>query len=199
MFSTLVSVALFFTLATRSVYAAFTIDTPTLVQCEKVKVTWSKTEGPYDLVVAPTSDPCEKVLVDLGGNHQSTSLTWLVNIPAGTQAMFSLLDANGDEAWSGAMTVKASNDSSCLTASPSGSAAVSVSGKASSVAGGSTLVVPPSSQSASSPQSSNSAAVPVGAANAGLNPTGNGAPSLRQLSVPIMALSTFAAIFLSVL
>ena len=42
--------------------------------------------------------------VDLGGNHQSTSLTWLVNIPAGTQAMFSLLDANGDEAWSGAVS-----------------------------------------------------------------------------------------------
>ena len=64
------------------------------------------------------------------------------------------------------------------------------------------LVVPAvTSASARTPASSASAtpssAVPVGAANAGLNPTDSGASAFHKFSAPVMVLSGFAAVLAS--
>ncbi|KAI0078740.1 hypothetical protein K474DRAFT_1659901 [Panus rudis PR-1116 ss-1] len=195
MYSTLVSVALFATIAVTSVNADLTIATPELVQCQPVRVTWSESAAPYDLVLAPVEDPCNKILADLGGDHNHTSLTWTVNVPAGTQAMFSLIDANGEEAWTGAMTVKESNDASCLPANASSSAAGSTSVEPTlSVATTlyATGALPTAVTAAPAASSSLAPAQAVGAANAGLNPGSNAASSI-QVSAFAMVLSALAA------
>ncbi|KZT29747.1 hypothetical protein NEOLEDRAFT_1106320 [Neolentinus lepideus HHB14362 ss-1] len=213
MLATLFSSTLFFALAIRSASADFSIDTPQLTQCGDAHVTWENTgAGPYNLIVVPASDPCSDVLADLG-DHQGTSMSWKVNFPAGTQLMFSLEDDNGDEAWSGSMTVGGSSDASCLpavsssaaassaaasSAAASSSAAVSSSAAASGSSARTTLVVSPAATGAAKAAatvsaSSSGAAVPVGAANAGLDPT-SGAFSVRQFSTPVMLLSAVAAL-----
>ncbi|PCH42188.1 hypothetical protein WOLCODRAFT_137753 [Wolfiporia cocos MD-104 SS10] len=210
MFTTLVSVALFSSLAIRGARADFDIDTPTLTQCEDVTVTWDSTNSPpYNLIVVPSDDVCGDELADLG-DFNGTSATWKVNIAAGTAVTFSLQDATGDEAWSGSMTIQGSSDSSCLN-----STAASVSGALSSVlssvvastdAAASTAVATTlfaSSDSSATPvandapaSATTSAAIAVGAANTGDNPTSAGF-SMHQLSTPIMIVSALAAFVLS--
>jgi len=158
------------------------------------------------MLIVPGDDPCSDVVADLG-DHDGTSMTWMVNLPAGTNVMISLEDGNGDEAWSGAMVVGPSNDSSCL---PAASSAVSStpdavsstpdavsSSRSSDTQGSSTLYVPPVATEASPTPapSSSGGAVAVGAANAGDNPLSNGAFSFRQFSIPAMVLSAAAAVF----
>ncbi|CAL1716669.1 unnamed protein product [Somion occarium] len=210
MYSTLVSLAIFSSLALAA-SAELTIDTPTeLVQCQPVHVTWKEGAAPFDLIVTPTEDPCNQVLADLGDDHKGQSITWTVDLPAGTQAMFSLVDANGAEAWSGAVTVKGSDNSACLpealnaAVNASSSSAASASGS-SSVADiatpATTLVVPPGSisrvASSAAPTSTSDAAVPVGAANAGLDPLGSGAAAFHKFSAPALAFSAIVAVVVS--
>ncbi|KAH9940956.1 hypothetical protein B0H21DRAFT_780267 [Amylocystis lapponica] len=190
MLATFLSVALFATLAIKGARADLTIDTPALIQCQPVNITWDQTQGPYNLIVVPADDPCGDIIADLG-DFDDTSAQWTPNITAGKAAMFSLEDAAGNEAWSGTMTIQGSNDSSCISgvssaAVPSSSAVVS--------SGAST---PHLSSSASSHASSSSAAVPVGAAGAGLGPKASGAYSMRQLSLPITIVSVLATIAIS--
>ncbi|EMD34035.1 hypothetical protein CERSUDRAFT_117545 [Gelatoporia subvermispora B] len=193
MFASLVSVALFSTLAIQGARADFSVDTPTLVQCQSVQVKWDSTNSaPYNLIVVPAAEPCGDVLADLG-DHNGTSMHWTVNLAAGTQVMFSLQDAVDDEAWSGGMTVQPSNDSSCLSAASSSAAASSSSAPAassaaaaSSVDPATTLVVP--NNVAPSPTDD-------GAANSGILGNSNGALGLPSFSAPLMALSTLAAVF----
>ncbi|KAJ7104057.1 hypothetical protein B0H15DRAFT_873440 [Mycena belliarum] len=112
MFATLLTFALFAAPALNGV-AALNIDTPALTQCGSAHITWDKSKGPYNLIVVDSADPCGDVLADLG-DHTGTSITWKVNFPANKTLMFSLEDADGQEAWSGAMKVAASSDVSCL-------------------------------------------------------------------------------------
>ncbi|EPQ52796.1 hypothetical protein GLOTRDRAFT_117502 [Gloeophyllum trabeum ATCC 11539] len=198
MFATLLSSTLFFALAIQSATAEFSIDTPTLTQCQDVQFGWQDTgAGPYNLLVVPGDDPCSDVVADLG-DHDGTSMTWKVNLAAGTKVMFSLEDNNGDEAWSGAMTVQGSDDSSCLPQASSSAASSSTasSSAASSSAAPTTLVVsanPTKAATTAAATTSSGSAVPVGAANAGFNPT-SGAFSARQLSTPALVLGALGAL-----
>jgi hypothetical protein len=185
MFTTLITSVLFLALALTGVQADFSIDTPELTQCQPAHVTWDATSGPYDLIVVPESDPCGSVLVDLG-DHSGTSMTWTVNIAAGTQAVFSLMDATGDEAWSGVMTVQGSNDGSCLNASPS---AQNSTPSAQSSGSRTTLYV--GKQTSSAPPSGSPSI--VGAANAGDIPN-SGPRSVGRFSHAAFALTALAAV-----
>jgi hypothetical protein len=42
--------------------------------------------------------------VDLG-DHSGLSMTWKVNLPAGSNVVFSLLDSAEEEAWSGSVSL----------------------------------------------------------------------------------------------
>ncbi|KAK7690675.1 hypothetical protein QCA50_005774 [Cerrena zonata] len=201
MYSTLVSLALVSSFAFRSVAADFSVATPEFTQCEPVRIAWTEGVKPIDVIVTPTDDPCNQVLADLGADHNAQSMQWTVNLAAGTQAMISLVDADGFEAWSGAITVKGGNNTSCL---PQASASVSASGSSSAAVptNGTTLVVAPTSASARTApavSASASSAVPVGAANAGLNPTDSGASAFHKLSAPVMVFSGFAAVLASLI
>jgi len=170
MFTTLVSVALFVSLAIQGVLADFDVETPTLVQCKDVDIKWEDTKGPYSLVVVKSTDPCGDILADLG-DPKDNSFKWKVNFPAGSKLMFSVEDNAGDEGWSKEMVVQSSSDSSCLPAQSQPS----------------TTSNDPSSQTDTPP-------VPVGAANAGGLPgVTSSAPAMRQLSIPAMAITALVA------
>jgi hypothetical protein len=205
MFSTLLTVALFAAPAIRGVVADFAVNTPELVQCKSSKISWEKTTGPYNVIIVSPEDPCGDALVEIG-DFDKSSIDWTTNLPAGTFAQVSVMDVNGEEAWSGNITVGDNNDESCLapelrskTASSSvvsasaasSSAAAAASSAAFAPASGTTLVVPPAS--ASSASTPGGSVAPVGAANAGTNPFSNSGVALQTLSTPIMALSAIAA------
>jgi len=219
MFTTLVSAAtLLSVLALRGVSAqdAFTIDTPAMTQCQDVHVTWNGGVSPYNLIIVPSDAPCDQVLVDLG-DHTGNSITWNVGLSTGTQLMFSLADANEQEAWSGIITVGGSNDSSCLAAASSSAptssadastASSSVVSASAAVTPATTLTVPADfntpagsapTDTASGSQSSEPAAVPIGAANAGVLPNSqsNDASAMHKIGGSIVALAVVAAFFVS--
>ncbi|KAL6302403.1 hypothetical protein BKA93DRAFT_793238 [Sparassis latifolia] len=215
MFATLITVALFSTLTIQGAQAqGLSIDTPTIAQCQAVTVTWTSTNNPpYNLVVVNSDDPCGDAIDDLG-DYNGLATNWTVNVPAGMSVTFSLMDSQGDEAWSGDMVVGQSDDASCLSANSSDSSSASStasSGSSSASVDSSaipaeaepktTLYVSPSfaepTASSHSASASSSAAVPVGAANAGTNPTNSAGYSMREYSAPIMVLSAIAAIALS--
>ncbi|GBE87983.1 predicted protein [Sparassis crispa] len=210
MFATLITVALFSTLTIQGAQAqGLSIDTPTIAQCQAVTVTWTSTNNPpYNLVVVNSDDPCGDAIDDLG-DYNGLATNWTVNVPAGMSVTFSLMDSQGDEAWSGDMVVGQSDDASCLSANSSVSSASSGSSSASvdssaipaAAEAKTTLYVSPSfaepTASSHSASASSSAAVPVGAANAGTNPTNSAGYSMREYSAPIMVLSAIAAIALS--
>ncbi|KAG1744166.1 uncharacterized protein EDB91DRAFT_1124854 [Suillus paluster] len=168
MFATLFSVTLFVALAIQGALADFTIYTPALVQCTGAQITWTESISPYNLVVVSADDVCGDALVNLG-NITGLSTEWTVNIAAGTPIVLALEDAEGNEAWSGTVTVAASSDSSCLTSSTPSVISSS----------GTTLTV------AASTASPTTTYAPAGAANAGLAPA-SGALSIR----PLTALTT---------
>jgi len=186
MFSTLVTCTFLLTLVLVGVQADLTIFTPELVQCKDVLVTWTSTAPSYNLIVVPEDNPCDAIVKDLG-DHDGTSMTWKVDIPKYSNVMFSLVDALGEEAWSGTMTVKDSDDASCLSSADS--------------------KPPPSEPTSSEPPSYTDTTsqdkygtsdpptpdpvVPVGAVNAGLT---SGTPSARPFSGVTLAMTVLAAI-----
>jgi len=170
MLSTFLTVALFLAPALQGALAEFAVSTPPeLVQCGEGHVGWEPTTGPYNVFVVNPEDPCGEELAHLG----ETGDTWIdfpVTFAAGTNVQLYIEDATGDDAWSGAVTVGASSDGSCLE------------GGAAAAADDSSPTHAPTPSVA-----------PIGAANAAGNPLGNAASSVRQINTPLMALGAIAA------
>jgi hypothetical protein len=86
-----------------------------VLQCGSAQITWDQSQGPYNIIVVPAEDPCEKVV-------------------AGQKVLVSLEDGKQDEGWSQEMIVQPSTDTSCLSpaqlavvkASPAASSTVDV-------------------------------------------------------------------------
>ncbi|TCD61608.1 hypothetical protein EIP91_008173 [Steccherinum ochraceum] len=201
MYSTLFSAALFaaFVGSVSAVQDLKITQPPELTQCQNVKLTWGTSKPPYDIIVAPASDPCNTVLADLGGNHTTTSLTWNTNLKAGTEVVFSLLDDNGDEGWTGSITIKPSNDSSCLPASQQPSTTANVPATTLVVPAGNAQNTPPAVNPPSQAQPTDNGAVPVGAANAGINPLDSGASAFHKFSGASVAISVVAVLLAATL
>jgi len=209
MFATFLSVALFSTLAIQGARAQLVLYTPaSLTQCQPTNITWSASNGPYNLIAVSSEDPCGDILADIG-DFYTTSASWNVNVTAGESITFSLEDGDGNEAWSGSVTV-GSGDTSCLDVASSAPAAVpsstpasngSPSSAASPAVDPTTLVVnpeaTPNAVASVSPSASSSGAVAVGAAGANLGPSESAAMSLRQLSAPVAILAVLATVAMS--
>lgn len=114
MYTTLIPAALLSLLAAPAVHAGFSVQTPVFTQCALAQFSWGQTKGPYNVIVVNQTDPCGEEVTDLG-DHNSTSLSWNVTIPAGWNVVISVEDAEGSEAWSGSIAVKPSNNTSCLS------------------------------------------------------------------------------------
>lgn len=162
MFAALFSFTFFLALV-RSVLADFTIDTPQFVQCQDAQITWTQSNPPYNLLIVSADDVCGDALENLG-DFTTLETTWMVNLASGTQVALFLEDASGNEAWSGAITVGTSNDTSCLQSS-SGSPTAN---------GGQATPTSPSATSTATYS-------PAGAANAGIG-SSSGALAIRPLS-----------------
>ncbi|KAI9061311.1 hypothetical protein FKP32DRAFT_1604952 [Trametes sanguinea] len=140
MYPTLVSVALFSALAIQGALADFTVVTPPeFVQCEPIQLTWDNTNAKsYNVIIVPSDDPCNEVVQDYG-DHTTPHITITPTFKEGSQVMISVLDSNDQEGWSGSITVKKGNDTSCLpAASTSSSATSSASAVADALTGGAT-------------------------------------------------------------
>ncbi|EIM91078.1 uncharacterized protein STEHIDRAFT_152753 [Stereum hirsutum FP-91666 SS1] len=191
MFTTLLTATLLSAAAIRGARADFTIDTPaSLVQCQAQQITWSQTTGPYNLIVVSAADPCGDDLVDLG-DHDGLSMTWTVNVAAGTEVLLALEDETGEEAWTGAVTVAASDDSSCLSSSSS-SSSIAASSSSSAVVASSSVkassVAASSSVKASSTKTATSATSTVTDAAEAAGAGTTGALSGASVVRPAMAL-----------
>ncbi|KAL5485985.1 hypothetical protein ACEPAI_7029 [Sanghuangporus weigelae] len=118
------------------------INTPTnIVQCLPQLITWSGGQGPYFVYnffcVQPGGQPGAAALVDFG-QQTGTSLTWVVNIQAGTSIGLTIRDQTGTVANSAPVNVGSSSDSGCLSSSLSVSQGSSTPGGASTSAGSAT-------------------------------------------------------------
>ncbi|KAF9647976.1 hypothetical protein BDM02DRAFT_3129388 [Thelephora ganbajun] len=175
MYSTLFATTLVFALAVLCVRADFDVATVELTQCKPAILAWPNTNGPYNVIIVSFDNPCGDALVDFGDQNTNTYQWSKVNLPAGSKVQVSILDANDLEGWSGPITVKSSDDSSCL---PSKGTPAS-----SSV---SKPPTPPSSATSHSPS-----ATIVGAANAGLM---SGGASMLHFSGAAVAAAVLGAL-----
>ncbi|KAF8807049.1 hypothetical protein BYT27DRAFT_7190763 [Phlegmacium glaucopus] len=178
MFSTLITVALFVSLAIQGASAGFAINTPNIVQCEPVKVSWASASPPYNIEVVSATDPCGPALDTIWG-LTATLFDYSGKVAAGTEVVLYISDSAGNEAWSGNITVGASSNKTCIPG-------------ASSIAIPSTPTTPViNATPAGSSPSSKSSIVPLGGAiNAGTNI--NGAFSVRQASTPLLVIAVLA-------
>ncbi|KAH9903067.1 hypothetical protein C8Q73DRAFT_34199 [Cubamyces lactineus] len=212
MYSTLVSVALFSALAIQGALADFTVVTPSeITQCDSVQLKWDSTGAKtYDVAFVSPEDPCGTTIQDFGDDHTVNHITVKPAVAAGTKVMISVIDSDGQEGWSGEITVKAGNDTSCLPGAASSAAA---STKASSTAAtetatsaatsGTTLTVPdgainpeadPTGTSANSVPSGNGGATAVGAANQGILGDTNGAFASVKFSASALLVTVLGAV-----
>jgi len=182
MYSTLFCLALLTATA-----ASFTIDVPQLTQCQDATISWSEGTPPYYLVVVDPKDPCGEPIFDLG-ELSSTVIKWDVDLPENKEIKFYVEDSGPDnEAWSKTLTVGASDDASCLSQSVLSYFNMTTPSTASNTASNTSNTsndAPPSSPSGD--------IVPVGAANAGNNPSSSGASSTRPGTSTVLV-ALFAA------
>ncbi|KAF8699078.1 Endonuclease/Exonuclease/phosphatase family, partial [Rhizoctonia solani] len=110
-----------------AVYAqSLQINTPAAaVQCQPAQITWTAPEGGAFIrqvgSIIPGGQPSAAPLQDFG-RQTGNSLTWVVNIAAGTSVTFQIRDSTGAVAYSAPITIQQSSDSSCLGQQPSTSA-----------------------------------------------------------------------------
>ncbi|EIM90921.1 uncharacterized protein STEHIDRAFT_152608 [Stereum hirsutum FP-91666 SS1] len=91
-----------------------TINTPTsIVQCEPVQITWQEGTSPFSVEVIPGGQPTDSPIIEFPATTDH-SLTWDVNVSAGTFISLKVEDAAGTTAFSSAVTVGTSDDISCI-------------------------------------------------------------------------------------
>ncbi|RXK36790.1 hypothetical protein M231_05951 [Tremella mesenterica] len=123
----------FFAIAALSALGAlaqsFSIATP---------ITWVGGTGPFILAAIPASQVSAPAIEQIADGITSSPYTWKVNLAANTAITIKITDAQGNIAYSSAVTVQTSSDSSCVGAAASAassgsatSAAVASSGVAS--------------------------------------------------------------------
>ncbi|KAF8656811.1 hypothetical protein AX16_002360 [Volvariella volvacea WC 439] len=116
-------------LAAVSSAVALTIDTPSnIVQCQPVRLNWREGSAPYYLSIIPAGQPSAQALRQFDATSD-TSMTWIVDLPAGTAIGFALKDNTGTDAFTDSLTVRENSDDSCLNGG-SGSASVPADGTA---------------------------------------------------------------------
>ncbi|KAI0331867.1 hypothetical protein GY45DRAFT_1247927 [Cubamyces sp. BRFM 1775] len=211
MYSTLVSVALFSALAIQGALADFTVVTPSeMTQCDSIQLQWDSTGAKtYDVAFVDPSDPCGTTLQDFGDDHTTNHITVKPAVTAGTKVMISVIDSDGQEGWSGEITVKAGNDTSCVPGAASSAASTKASSTAASetatsgATSGTTLTVPgaavnpeadPTGTSATSVPSGNGGATAVGAANEGILGGSNGALASVKFSASALFVTVLGAV-----
>ncbi|KAK7454660.1 hypothetical protein VKT23_011413 [Stygiomarasmius scandens] len=120
-----------------------TINTPSgVVQCQPSLLSWSDGTAPYFLSILPGGQVSATALKSFDSTN-ATSITWTVDIAAGTSITLQIRDSTGTVAYSDVVTIQSSSDDSCVSSSTaaSGSTGAAVSTTANTGTGTSTGTV----------------------------------------------------------
>ncbi|KAM0751472.1 hypothetical protein T439DRAFT_355391 [Meredithblackwellia eburnea MCA 4105] len=91
-----------------------TINTPTsLVECQPASLTWSGGSAPYWVSIVRGNSNGKDILFQFPST-QSTSVTWIVNMTAGTNVGLGIRDKSGTLNYSDAVTVQNGTSSDCI-------------------------------------------------------------------------------------
>ncbi|THV03228.1 hypothetical protein K435DRAFT_651821 [Dendrothele bispora CBS 962.96] len=135
-----------------------TINTPTgIVQCQPSLLSWSDGTAPYFLSILPGGQAAATPLKSFDSTD-STSITWTVDIAGGTSITLQIRDSTGTIAFSDAVNIQSSSDSSCVSSSTvasgsTGAAASTGTGASSGTSTGTTSRTTGSSSGSSSASS----------------------------------------------
>jgi len=141
-----------------------TINTPTaLFTCDPYLVAWSGGTGPYTVRVFPAGNIGTTPLATLVTGTSANTLTWTVNLAAGTGVTLAVTDATGTTIPSASVNIQAGSSTSCVggdasTAASTGSAGATSAQSTSATSVATTLSSVTSQSAASSAASSVSSA-----------------------------------------
>ncbi|GAA5915416.1 uncharacterized protein JCM6883_007151 [Sporobolomyces salmoneus] len=100
--------------------SALTINTPTaLFTCDPYLVSWSGGSAPYTIRAFPSGQLGGTPLETLVAGTSATSLTWTVNLGAGTGVTLAITDSTGTTIGSAPVTIQAGTSTSCIGSSSS--------------------------------------------------------------------------------
>lgn len=161
--------------------------------------------------MVPYNDPCGDAVAEVGVTPNNFK-TWNVTAPAGAKVQVLVEDSDANEAWTGIITVGASDDSSCVDpnavavlkaagALATTSAAASSSAAVSSAAAG---VVTGAAAAASTPAIASSVLYPSASAGSSAADTGianaaNSSSSVTSASMPRAAVPAASALGMATL
>ncbi|KAL1937439.1 hypothetical protein VTO73DRAFT_13162 [Trametes versicolor] len=91
-----------------------TVMNPT--QCEPIQFTWQGGVPPFYLSLVPGGQPGGQPIRQFP-SQSGNSMTWTVDVPAGTSFSSSLRDSTGEQAFSDIQTVQQGPESGCLNGS----------------------------------------------------------------------------------
>jgi len=115
-----------------------TINSPTgVAECEPLQFTWTTGTPPYFLSLIPGANQSP---IKMFPQTNATSLTWIVDLQAGTTFTAALRDNTGTQVFSAAATIIAGTSTSCVNTAvnDNGSGSGSATGGATSGASGAT-------------------------------------------------------------
>ncbi|ESK85806.1 secreted protein [Moniliophthora roreri MCA 2997] len=102
-----------------AVQAQVTINTPAnLVECQPTLLTWTGGQAPYFLsyVLVNVAQRDHGPAIEQFPEQIGTSLTWVVDFPAGTSVGLLLRDSKGATSQSAAVTIQPGSSTDCLRA-----------------------------------------------------------------------------------
>ncbi|KAH8924107.1 hypothetical protein BT69DRAFT_1280885, partial [Atractiella rhizophila] len=103
---------------------ALVINTPSsAVECQPIAISFSGGTAPYYISVIPGGQPSAAALVQFPDQTAAGSITWTVNIAAGTAITFAIRDGDGSTNYSDQLTIQEGTSDTCLTQSASVSSA----------------------------------------------------------------------------
>ncbi|KAI0030051.1 hypothetical protein K488DRAFT_72503 [Vararia minispora EC-137] len=167
--------------------AQLMINTPTgalsAIQCSPFQITWTGGQGPFEIRLL---DQAQNFLEEITASTNASPFLWTVNIPSGTQVIFSIHDSVGATSSSAPFTIQTSSNTACLSASGSSSASSTPAGTSSSASSASVSAPLSSSASTSAPASS-SAPISTRPTSAPISTASTPASSTRPLSSATLA------------
>ncbi|TEB34667.1 hypothetical protein FA13DRAFT_1729326 [Coprinellus micaceus] len=147
------------------------INTPTgVVTCQPILLTYGQGTPPYYLSILPGGQVAGTPL-HVWDPTNAESMTWIVDIPAGTAISLAVKDSTGAQAYSDTINVQGSADTTCLGGASSANAAAASSSRAAAPAASGTARAPITSAAATT--AATHAAVSQSASSNAI--TGNGA------------------------
>jgi len=103
-----------------SALAQFSVNSPTLVQCQPALVQWTgSTNSPFTLAIIPGGQPTSPAIEFVSDALNTSPYTWIVNLATGTNVTLRLTDSTGAIAYSAPAVIQAGASNSCLNASAS--------------------------------------------------------------------------------